>query len=312
MKAAIKKAPLLETLEEALALLQSYGSANVSTDLVSEPLPSLLAQCEALIGKPQDNAFRTIHHFASTGGTLISKCISAQPNIVLLSEIDPLSLIGVSLEKPVFTPRSVIQQLRYSLRGNSDDLILKVFQSEVSTLSELLLRRGQSLVLRDHAHSHYCMGSEVADRPGLRDMLLDIGPTRSIVTVRHPIDSFLSLVARTNWNQISPHTLEEYSRRYERFLDDHAGIPIFQYEEFLRAPEAQIRGMCEALGLPYEPGAMELRDVFNVSGASGRSGIEIAPRPRRDVPAEFAEQVESEGYQRLCHRLGYEPALDQV
>ena len=34
---------------------------------------------------------RTIHHFACTGGTVISKCLAALPQVMLISEINPIN-----------------------------------------------------------------------------------------------------------------------------------------------------------------------------------------------------------------------------
>ncbi|MEO8243512.1 MAG: sulfotransferase [bacterium] len=269
-----------------------------------EPAPLSLSP-----GDSPSPVIHVIHHFACTGGSLISKCIAAQPDVVLLSEIDPLSLIGVSPARPIFSPRSVIEQLRYNQRGNSDALITAVFQSEIKTLLDGLAREGQSLVLRDHAHSHYCVGSAVPDRPNLRAILTAVATTRSIVTVRHPIESYLSLLSKGNWLNIIPQTLDEYCLRYARFLDDYADQPVFRYEDFLTAPEDRLREICAALGLPHEPGAMDLRDSFPVSGDSGRGGKAISPRPRRPIPTQVIDQAESAAYPRLCRRLGYDSAL---
>lgn len=308
MTASRKRVDLLNSLESAVALLQTLPSLALAKLDDAAPLPSLLEQCEALIASKPAPVVRSIHHFACTGGTLLSKCLSAQPNVVLLSEIDPLSLISMTLGNPAFSPRSVIQQLRYSVRGNSEDLIAAVFRSEVATLRDSLQQKGQHLVIRDHAHSQYCYGPDMRGRKSVLDLLQAIGQTRSIVTVRHPIDSFLSITARPDWNHFSPLTLQEYSRRYMLFLDDHSALPTFFYEAFVAAPEQTTAEMCTALDLPYVPGAIDLRDVFKLSGDSGRSGSTVAERPRRAIPPAVIEQAQAETYLRLCQRLGYDPS----
>ena len=37
---------------------------------------------------------RAIHHFACSGGTVISKCVAAMPHVALLSEVNPLNRFG--------------------------------------------------------------------------------------------------------------------------------------------------------------------------------------------------------------------------
>ena len=259
-----QKSSVVGSLEAALALLRGLDPP-VARQVTPDLLPSLLQQCEALTGANPVDCVRTVHHFAATGGSLLSKFISAQPNVVLLSEIDPLSRIALSKAKPAFSPRSVIDQLRYTVRGNHEDLIVEVFQAEINALVAGLARRGQVLVLRDHAHSQYCVGPDVGQRPSLRAIVMAMLPVRSVVTVRHPLESYLSILQR-DWVNLAPATLEEYSRRYGRFLDDHAGVAIYRYEDFLAAPEPTLAGMCRSLDLSFDPGAMELHDLFAVSG----------------------------------------------
>ena len=309
MTDAPEKSQLLDGLQQSLDMLQAYRPADPAPPEIAEPLPSLLRQLETLLAKGPSHCIRTIHHFAATGGSLISKCVSAQPNIVMLSEADPLSLLSMGKGKPVFSPRSVIDQLRYSLRGNADDLILPVFQAEITALRDLLQRRGQTLVIRDHAHSQYCVGEAVVVRPTLRDILLETGPLRSVVTVRHPVDSFLSVI-QMNWNHFSPLSLDEYARRYVQFLDDYDGVPIYRYEDFLAGAEQVTAEICKTLDLRFEPGATDLHDAFKISGSSGRSGGKIEARPRRPVPPQVREQALSDDYLRLCQRLNYDPSLD--
>lgn len=309
MTASRKQEELLNSLESAVALLQTLPSLARARLDEAAPLPSLLEQCQAWMTRKTVPVVRSIHHFAATGGTLMSRCIDAQPNVVLLSEIDPLSLISMTVSKPVFSPRSVIQQLRYSVRGNCDVLIGEVFQAEIVALRDRLQRQGRHLVVRDHAHSQYCFGPISTTRKSVLDLLRATGDTRSIVTIRHPIDSFLSITAQPNWNHFSPATLEEYCRRYLLFLEDHAGLPIISYEAFVADPERVTAEICSALDLAYIPGAIDLRDVFKLSGDSGRAGTTVAERPRRAVSPEVHAQAGVEPYLRLCQRLGYDPAL---
>ncbi|MBD3828421.1 hypothetical protein, partial [Stenotrophomonas sp.] len=138
---------------------------------------------------------RLLHHFACTGGTLIAKCLAALPNTLLLSEIDPLSRLRVNPHNPHFAPSDLILHLHYSLRGVEDEDIVAVFLGGLAALLDRCDRVGRRLVLRDHAHSQFCHGPQIPDRPTLAAIVGRLRPVRGVLTVREPMESYLSLLA---------------------------------------------------------------------------------------------------------------------
>lgn len=300
---------LAAELEDSLRLLENYrrdGDASVP----AEALPSLLQQCQEICdGIEQSPPLRSLHHFACSGGTLIAKCIAALPNSIVVSEIDPLSKMGVNVTgfAPRFAPTDLILGLRHAAREVDEDILVEIFKSGINAAHAGLSKQGYNLVLRDHAHSHFCTNTDAASRPSLHEILASELPLRSVVTVRHPLDSFLSLTAN-GWVNFEPATLDEYSRRYLAFLDRHAGVPVVLYEDFVRAPEEGLERLCSLLDLPFSPLALEFMPVIRMTGDSGRSGGEISMRRRREVPQELAEiRSDSGDYRALCARFGYEP-----
>lgn len=279
------------------------------TTLAAEPTArsALLQQAQALQAEAaalQGQPLRTLHHFACTGGTLISKCIAALPNVQLLSEVDPLStqLLPDALR---FSPTDMVTLARQSTRGASDALVIELFRAQVQVLQQHAVRNGLRLVLRDHAHGHYCHGDTLAARPGLRQMLPPTLPVLSLLTVRHPLDSYASL-ARNGWLHFQPRTLHTYCQRYLAFLDQHDGLPLLRYEDFVAAPQRALQLVCEALALRYEPHFARFFPGFAISGDSGRSGDTIAPRPSHaSAVALEAEAAASDAYVQLVQRLGY-------
>jgi hypothetical protein len=133
-------------------------------------------------------------------------------------------------------------------------------------------------------------------------------PAHSILTVRNPLDSFLSLVAAfaAGWARFQPSTFDEYCKRYMLFLDAHKGLPIFKYETFVDEPEVTMEQMCTALQLRYSASFTETFDVFRFSGDSGRSGVTIKTRLRRPHEKVFLEDAKaSASYRLLVDRLSY-------
>lgn len=308
MTGVSSSAALLDSLNEALAQLLNYNPGPYDPVSGTEPLESLVSQCAALAQNAlPPPPIRTIHHFACTGGTLISKLIAAMPNTVMLSEIDPLSnlMIGEG-RNPFFAPTDLIYGARVALRSISDQLAAQMFQASLSVLHNHLREAGQHLVIRDHSHSHFCTEINALSRPSLRSLVQEVAPIRSVITVRHPLDSFLSL-DRNGWRHFSPFTLDEYARRYRAFLQAHGDVMIVHYEDLVESPEEQLERICLELDLPFAPGSESLLPVVSMSGDSGRKSATIGRRARHALPERIEAELKlSESFCKLCEFLDYE------
>lgn len=298
-----------ELIDECNTLTGSSGQRDQSSPVAdSVPLPSLLDQCHRLTERVAAGSepIRTVHHFACTGGTLILKCLSSMPNTGVLSEVEPHSRMPLAVGHKFF-PTDLTQLLRLGVYPTTEALEAEIFLNGFSAIYNDSLKKGLRLIVRDHAHSKYCLGTDVSDSTSLRELLLRRFPVKSIVTVRHPLDSYLSLV-QNDWLHFEPQTLEEYCLRYHRFLQDHADCMRFKYEDFVEQPDAETERMCEALALPFNQGFGDVFFVYRLSGDSGRSSDRIGKRERRPVPDQIQQQRQDSGsYKDLCAQLGYEP-----
>lgn len=299
---------LLSALDEARGLLDEFSRPGKQIATTGQNPAGLLQQCLDLCAQTaavSPEPVRMLHHFACTGGTLISKCLAAMPNTQLVGEMDPLSTMqrdGALL----FAPTDMVLLMRQSSRGVSDSLITEMFNANLDLIEAHCRVNGQRLLLRDHAHSHYCHGDRIADRPSLHEIVAVRFQVAAALTVRHPLDSYLSLTS-LGWVSFRPPGLDEYCRRYLKFLDDHADIPVVRYEDFVEAPQQQMRVLCGYLRLPYVEDFIDLFDVFQLSGDSGRAGNTIGKRPRRPFDDALAAEMDrSPHYQHLLQRLQYE------
>ena len=249
---------------------------------------------------------RMIHHMACTGGTLVSRALQAQPNTLVLSEVDPLSPIQIKAMRSRFAPTDPILLARAGITPIADGVAVDMFQASVSVLRSHLDRQGRRLVLRGHAHAQFCTEVDWEQRPTLTEMFADDYRTADIVTVRHPLDSWLSLIAN-DWRHFEPFTLDEYARRYLAFLDRHQGFSLFKYEAFVADPDTEARRMCDELHLSYISDWQSLISAVRLSGDSGRRGDAIMSRPRRNVSEVVLEEAGSSAhFLDLCRRLGYQ------
>jgi len=295
-------------IDSALDLLKGFSlTQELVISKVKAP-STLLEQCLEICAQQRSihpEPIRTVHHFACTGGTLISKCIAAMPNTQLLSEVDPLSTPAKSPAQPQFAPTDMVKLMRQSTRGVSDELIIELFLNNLEIIYSEAVNAGQRLVLRDHAHSHFCKGNDIPERPSLCEMITPKFPVRSVVTVRHPIDSYLSLKSN-GWTHFNPATFDEYCKRYVAFLRAYEGVPIVRFENFVAEPQQTMQEICTILDLPYNEQFMDLFSVNQLTGDSGRSGDVIESRPRREVSKDLIEEaLYSENHEILNELLQY-------
>lgn len=297
-------------IDQAIKLLRESQHIIDSKEMIPNPtLPSaLFDQCLALCkehSEAKPEPIRTVHHFACTGGSLISKCIASMPNIQLLSEVDPLSTLRTVPTKQQFTPTDMVELMRQSTRGTSAEFIINIFLNNLEAVYSNSLRCGLRLVLRDHAHSHYCKGASIAELPNLLGIIATKFPTLSVVTVRDPIDSYLSLKFN-GWVQFSPPTFDEYCARYAAFIRSYEGCPIIRFEDFVIDPPTEMKRICDLLNLPFNPDFQELFSVHKISGDSGRTGDVIEARPQRSMDAVLLNEIEKSSiYQYVRSMLGY-------
>jgi len=260
---------LATALDEALELLHDFRQESGGVALRADQPASLLDQCVALcseyVASPQEPV-RTVHHFACTGGSLLCKCIAAMPNTQVLSEVDPLSTLGTNPDVHRFAPTDMIQLMRQSTRGVNPQVLIELFLSNLDIIHDDAAKAGQRLVLRDHAHSHFCSGPDIPDRPTFRAMVQQRLPVLSVLTVRHPIDSYLSLQAN-GWLHFEPHTFDEYCRRYLAFLACHEDVTVIKYEQFTQQPHETMREVCaSACSSTSSPPSTGMREFLRNRG----------------------------------------------
>ena len=247
---------------------------------------------------------RTLHHVACSGGTLISRCLAALPDVVVLSELNPTNRHG-----PAFNPSHPLALYALQADPLPPEVVQAEFLGQIAQVLNLCASRGSDLVIRDHSHSDFFRGSAVAPLQPLRHWLATHHPLLSVVTLRHPLDSWLGLLAAGWHTQFEPSTLRAYCVRYQAFLDAYDDLDWIHYEAFCRQPEPVFRELCDALCLPCDVSALERFAAVKLSGDSGRSSDRIELRPRRPLPeavrSELADPTTSRALQQLCVRMGY-------
>ena len=250
----------------------------------------------------QKPIIRSIHHLACTGGTLISKCIAAMPYIALISEINPNNRFGSQFE-----PTNPLLLLERSYRKLSTSERVESFRQQIRQALEICQKDDVDLILRDHSHTDFHTGSESSQICPIQDYLKDDYDLISVITVRHPLDSYLSLITQGWEKQFYPNDLDEYSKRYLAFLDKYSTLKYIRYEDLCENPLTVMNELCKILEIGYSDNFIKEFGNHELTGDSGRKGLEtIEIRPRRPIPKDVEDCIEnSKNYLELIHRLGY-------
>lgn len=240
---------------------------------------------------------RILHHLASTGGTLVSRCLAAMTGVGLLSEQHPLRAM-----RERYDP--YVHALWQGWGAEAE--FIQAFREQTRILSAAAARSGRVLVIRDWTHADF-FGSERLY--SMTASALD-GHFKQVraATVRHPIDTWISMTA----SGFLKFDHAEFLRRFLAFVDMTAFMPVVRYEDICHTPLTAVSELCAALDVPFEMDFLgRLADVVWVTGASGRKADMPGPRPRMPIAEEdFEKLVRNPMMAEICARLGYSVEAD--
>lgn len=305
-----------QELNGALALIQqhSFKSNSSGSDIVGvkDSLAnnqSLLERCKAVTQQDTSNkkpTLRIIHHFACSGGTLIAKCIAAQPNVFLLSELHPTTRLGLNTEKASYTPRDIITQAMYGRVPEVDSLAEKIFTQNIIETEKHVRRLGGYLVIRAHSHADYCTEKPAPEVDTITRLLEPYFNLKHLVTVRNPIDSFISLI-ENGWVELKTDSFDEYCGQLLNFLKPFEKSRIIKYEEFVADPEENLNKIAHDLDISSQEQCLLYLNIFKVSGDSGRSSGTIEVRQRKEVSDFLAKEIKhSKKFKIVRDKLFYQ------
>lgn len=236
----------------------------------------------------------TIHHFSCSGGTLISKCLSCMPDTMLISEIHPYNIGPIK-----FNPFDPVHQLfSQGVVEKDEHLLGEIFKSRIDQTYNIAAQRDMNLLIRDHTHSDYLMtkSQDKIRHKSVLKLLSYFYQIKSVVTLRNPIDSYLSLL-KNGWAG-SVSGFDDYCFRFQTMLDDYRGARFYLYEDFCESPDSVLQDMCSHLNIKFSEDYKSKFYLKQLTGDSGRGKTitEIKPLSRREYTAEFMAEVKSSKY----------------
>lgn len=298
-------------IDDALALIEESGALQKRK---IESLPelnelgdtnSLLERCDRVVESRSEEkpTIRIIHHLACSGGTLISKCIAAMPNVFLLSEVHPYTDKAINIAKNRFAPTDLVSLIKYADVPRQQELAGNIFRKTIDEAHRHVSKYGGQLVLRDHTHSDFSLISDPPEKSAIIELLEDDFKVISILTIRDPVDSYASLL-RNGWVEFSPATFDGYCFRVNALIRQFSDNQIFRYEDFVHSPAREMTKICEALRIAYDENFESIFSAFKLSGDSGRSSNYIAYR-QRNIDHEMVEEIKSSKQYQLVKQTGF-------
>ena len=252
-------------------------------------------------GKP---VLRVLHHFACSGGTLISKCIDSLPNTYVLSEVHPLSTIHINDKNATFRPTDLISLSHYAKLPRLNELKVDIFEQDIIQIVEHAKKFCFDIVVRFHSHSSF-FPEYIKEKKDVFLGLRNKFHLKEIVTIRDPVESYISLL-NNSWIDSKKESFDSYCQKYLCFLEDFDSDLIFKYEDFVLEPELEMKKICESLSLQFSLDFIDFIALSIMSGDSGRSSETISFRSPKEMPEALHDEViTSLKYKDFCEKYDY-------
>lgn len=269
---------------------------------------------------------RLLHMMARSGGTIIAKCIGVMPRVVMLSEVHPAvpGLMHTPSTKKTknalgvlwsFDPLRQADQWYGLLTAEDKDRIrasrsVLPFDESVAMIERRARDRGLALVIRDWAHLDFLGEPFLPDPPGRFAAVGTLAPRFRLlraITVRHPIDQWLSMRNLPMLREEIP--LEAYLRGCRRFAEEAVKLGFTRFEDFAADPQRHVRELCSQLELEFDAGFVQRWPGYKtITGDVGgsRAQTSISPPARRAVEEPLLERFgRNEDYRATVDLLGY-------
>lgn len=250
---------------------------------------------------------RTIHHLSCSGGTIISKCLASMPGSIVLSEVNP-NPVGCYR----FNPFDAVQMLLAQIEEiNTAELRQKIFLDRINEVNRIISERGEKLIIRDHTHSDYLIQKSVDQITSKTSVITSLSESydiKSVLTVRNPLNSFLSL-KRTDWAP-NVQSFDDYCSRVLLMLNFYEALkcPIYKYEDFCDDPTRILKEICAHIEIDYSDDYANKFHTIKMTGDSGRGKLKtkiLKLKTRFIGPQLLSAARKSSSYGEICERYAY-------
>ena len=223
--------------------------------------------------------------FSRSGGTVLNQCLGCLPNVVIMSEVNPL---GGGWGKEGENSPTTIQAQAKEWYGI--ELQHSSFAESAIELSE----KCGHLIIRDWSFANFVPNPTNQFNPPGRFLTVDAlsnVPTHIFAFVRNAAEVYLSIEG----------VLEPFAYYYRKYAEYLASMQfkIFKYEDFCENPELVLKQICDHCEIPYFPVTDSYSKFITVNGDTQNDksrGIlqnKIARLPRKAAPNHIEEAIKA-------------------
>ena len=222
---------------------------------------------------------RLIHNLPKTGGTIISKCLGAQKNISLLSEIHPQGqkirdkmAINSLIADPIYQAYKWNNLMTDEEYKNYKDCN-KDFKTKIDFIVKKALSVNKILIIRDWSFVDF-FGKpfiEPTYKNTLFETLQKKFEIQNIFILRNPIETLISCYKNLPFFKDN-YNLDFFLNSYRNFFLTASKDRIFKYEDFFTKPNNILMKMCEILKIEYTD--EYTKNMKNIILTGSKEGIE--------------------------------------
>ena len=276
----------------------------------------------------------TLHHGAATGGSVVAQVLSAATNSILTSELNPFSAIRDQRARPQYDPTAMLWHLTYNSSEIDSISKLKYFICQLDISITHVRKLSKNLLIRDHTHTTFNFSDDDINFFGkksysllldsikyfydTKDILLRFPRLNPILSIRHPIDSYISLLEK-NWQTPyckNTNTFDEYCKsmiKLQSYMVEKEYAKVIRYEDICCRMNESLDAIFKDLNISYIIPSLDQINSIKVTGKSGRKSNNISLRERRYESISktlFSEINDSENYAEYCKINKYNKKIE--
>lgn len=211
---------------------------------------SLLARCEQVCKKHESRkpTIRIVHQLASVEDTLISKCISAMPNVYLLSDVHPFIGLETEQGEPKYAPTDILTRIKSADIPKQKELAANIFKQSITQIYDHVVKLGGTLVLLEDTNDSIIRQGGAEHHSLLSSLLCEDFNIVSILVVGDPSDIFYNVNRKAEFGHLC---FARYCLHYSQYIESFPSEKIFSEDALIKKPQEYLRTICGGLQIPF-------------------------------------------------------------
>ena len=237
-----------KALDETRLVVGSLAKGTDLAELIDTQ--SLLERCNTVCEKygTKKPTIRIIHCLACDDDGLISKCLSALPNVYLLSDVHPYTDLVIDKDRPKYAPTDIASQAHRAAIPKQRELADKLFKQAIDQVYIHITQQGGTLVLTENISLILANKNYTHNRSDVVNILAQDYEISTLSVIKNPVDVYEDLIHNRGGVRCSL-PLAEYCVRFSNYLENFPADRVFSEEELLENPQEKLKSIAQALEL---------------------------------------------------------------